>query len=329
MVKKTNLAKKGFFCDKLNKIIKYLCRTFAQIFFLKNNNAFNWVIFFTLSLIWGSSFVLMKEGLKSLTSFQVASLRIISAGVIFSPVAIRTIKKIPIKKIGLVFLSGVLGSLLPAYFFCIAEEHIDSALAGTLNALTPIFAIIVGALFFNTNTARNKILGIAISFAGSILLYFAQPGFYKSSNATDVLLVIAATVCYGVNVNLVGKFLKDIPSLKIVAIALSLNALPAAIVLYYSGYFQQNMLAEGMLVSTAFTILLGVVGTAVASVIFYMLIKRSGVVFSSMVTYAIPIVAIFWGVAYGETVGWKQISCLVIILMGVYIANRQRKTVLN
>ncbi len=329
MVKKKNLVKEGFFFQKLNKIFKYLYRTFAQIFFLKNNNAFNWLIFLVLSLVWGSSFILMKEGLRFLTAFQVASLRIISAGVIFFPIVVKSIIKIPAKKIGLIFLSGVLGSLLPAYFFCIAEEHIDSSLAGTLNALTPIFAIIVGALFFKSNTARNKILGIAISFAGSILLFFAQPGFYKSSNATDVLLVIAATLCYGINVNLVGKFLKDIPSINIVAIALSLNAIPAAIVLYYTGYFQQDMLAEGMLVSTAFTIVLGVVGTAVASVIFYMLIKRSGVVFSSMVTYAIPVVAVFWGIIYGETVGWKQISCLVIILIGVYVANRARKTSLN
>lgn len=271
----------------------------------------------------------MKEGLKSLTAFQVASLRIISAGIIFFPVAVRTLKTLPAKKIGLVFLSGVLGSLLPAYFFCIAEEHIDSSLAGTLNALTPIFAIIVGALFFKTNTARNKILGIAVSFAGSILLFFAQPGFYKSSNATDVLLVIAATLCYGINLNLVGKFLKDIPSLNIVAVALFLNAIPAAVTLNYTGYFQQDIFAKGMLISTAFTIVLGVVGTAAASVIFYMLIKRSGVVFSSMVTYAIPVVAIFWGIIYGETVGWKQFSCLFVILIGVYIANRAGKTAAN
>ncbi|MFN0081152.1 MAG: DMT family transporter [Ferruginibacter sp.] len=296
---------------------------------MKNNNAFNWLIFIVLSLIWGSSFVLMKEGLKSLTAFQVASLRIISAGVIFLPIVVRSIIKIPAKKIGLIFLSGVLGSLLPAFCFCIAEQHIDSSLAGTLNALTPIFAIIVGALFFKTNTARNKILGIAISFTGSILLFFAQPGFYKSSNATDVLLIIAATICYGININLVGKFLRDIPSLNIVAVALSLNAIPAAFVLYFTGYFEQAIFAKEMLVSTASTTLLGVVGTAAASVIFYMLIKRSGVVFSSMVTYAIPIVAIFWGIVYGETVGWKQFSCLLIILLGVYVANRAGKTMPN
>lgn len=292
-----------------------------------NNKLFNWIIFITLSFVWGSSFVLIKEGLVGLTAYQVASFRIISAGLIFFPVAVLSLKKVPAKKIGLVFLSGVLGSLLPAYFFCLAEEHIDSSLAGTLNALTPVFAIIIGALFFKTNTARNNILGIIISFTGSILLFFAQPGFYKSSNATDVLLVIAATLCYGINVNLVGKYLKDIPSLNIVAVALFLNAIPASIILYYTGYFQEDFLAKKMLISTVYTILLGVAGTAVASVFFYMLIKRSGVVFSSMVTYAIPVVAIFWGIVYGETIGWKQIVCLFLILLGVFIANRSRKNI--
>ncbi len=294
---------------------------------LGNNKLVNWIIFIVLSFIWGSSFILIKEGLVGLTGYQVASVRIISSGVSLLPIAIFVFKSIPKSKIILVFISGVLGSFLPAYFFCIAEERIDSSLAGTLNALTPVFVIIMGALFFNMNTDRNKILGIAVSFAGSFLLYFAQPVFYKISTFSDVLLIIAATLCYGINLNLVGKFLKDIPSLNIVSVALSLNAIPASIILYYSGYFQQDIFAKKILIPTGYTILLGVGSTAAATIIFYMLIKRSGVVFSSMVTYAIPVVAIFWGIIYGETVGWKQIACLFIILSGVFIANRSRKNV--
>ncbi len=264
-----------------------------------------------------------------LTALQVASFRIISSGIILLPIALNSFKKIPSNKLLLVFVSGVLGSLLPAYLFCIAELHIDSSLAGTLNALTPIFAIIIGALFFKTNTARNKILGISISFAGSILLFFAQPTFSENSNIKDVLLVIVATLCYGINLNIVGKHLKEIPSLNIVAVALSSNAIPAAIVLYFTGYFQQDIFEKVILISTGYTLILGVVGTAAATVIFYMLIKRAGIVFSSMVTYAIPIVAVFWGILYGEQVGWQQIACLLIILTGVYVANKSQNKVVN
>ena len=282
-----------------------------------------------LSFVWGSSFVLIKEGLVGLTALQVASFRIISSGIILLPIALNSFKKIPSNKLLLVFVSGVLGSLLPAYLFCIAELHIDSSLAGTLNALTPIFAIVIGALFFKTNTARNKILGISISFAGSILLFFAQPTFSENSNLKDVLLVIIATLCYGINLNIVGKHLKEIPSLNIVAVALSSNAVPAAIVLYFTGYFQQDIFEKVILISTGYTLILGVIGTAAATVIFYMLIKRAGIVFSSMVTYAIPIVAVFWGILYGEQVGWKQIACLLIILTGVYVANKSQNKVVN
>lgn len=296
---------------------------------MTDNKLFNWFIFIILSVIWGSSFVLMKEGLVGLSALQVASFRIISSGLILMPIAVKCIRIIPQNKLALIFLSGVLGSLLPAYLFCIAEQKIDSSLAGTLNALTPIFAIIIGALFFKTNTAKNKIVGIVISFLGSLLLFFAQPTFSENSNIVDVLLVVIATLCYGINVNLVGKYLKDIPSINIVSVALFSNAVPAAFVLYYSGYFDENIFSKAMLVSTGYTIVLGVIGTAAATVIFYMLIKRAGVVFSSMVTYAIPAVALVWGVVYGETVGWTQLVCLLVLLSGVYIANRTKKQTIN
>ncbi len=271
----------------------------------------------------------MKEGLVGLNALQVASFRIISSGLILLPVAVKSISTIPQNKFLIIFVSGILGSLLPAYLFCIAEQRIDSSLAGTLNALTPIFAIIIGILFFKTNTARNKKLGIGISFLGSILLFFAQPSFNEHSNITDVLLVIVATICYAVNVNLVGKYLKDISSLTIVSVALLSNAVPAAFVLYYTGYFEENIFSKVMLVSAGYTMVLGVVGTAVASVMFYTLIKRAGVVLSSMVTYAIPVVAVFWGIVYGEIIGWQQIVCLIIILGGVYVANKSGNKVAN
>ena len=241
------------------------------------------------------------------------------------PWAIKCIKTIPQKKLMLIFASGFLGSLAPSFLFCIAQQRIDSSLAGTLNALTPICTIILGALFFKTNTARDKILGIIISFSGSILLFFAQPTFSENSNIGDVLLVLIATVCYGLNVNIVGKYLKDIPSLNIVAVALSLNAIPAAVILYCTGYFQEDIFSNAMLVSTGFTMILGIIGTAAATVIFYMLIKRAGIVFSSMVTYAIPAVALIWGIVFREAVGWKQIVCLLILLSGVYIVNKTKQ----
>lgn len=283
----------------------------------------NWFIFILLSLIWGSSFIMMKEGLRFLNAFQVASLRIIFSGIVLLPAAIKHFKNIPLNKIGVIFMSGVLGSLLPAYLFCVAEMGIDGALAGTLNSLTPIFVIITGALFFASSTSANKIMGILTAFTGSILLLVSKGHMQESQNLLYVAYVVLATIFYGFNVNMVFKYLKDIGSLQIAAVTLSLNAIPALVVLYFTGYFSLPLGNEDILYSTGHAALLGIMGTAVASIIFYKLVKNAGAVFASMVTYGIPIIANIWGIIYGEQVGWKQFGCLLLILLGVYIANRK------
>lgn len=269
---------------------------------------------------------MMKEGLLKLNPFQVASLRIIFSGIVLLPSAIKYIRKVPANKLGIVFMSGVLGSLLPAYLFCVAELGIDGALAGTLNSLTPIFVIITGALFFSSKTSTNKVLGILTAFTGSILLLLSKGHIQESQNLLYVSYVVLATIFYGFNVNMVHKHLHHIGSLQIASVALVLNAIPALVVLYCTGYFSLPLNNSGILYSTGHAALLGIMGTAVASIIFYKLVKDAGAVFASMVTYGIPIVANCWGIIYGEEVGWKQFACLLLILCGVYIANRKRST---
>ena len=283
----------------------------------------NWFIFVILSIIWGSSFIMMKEGLVNLTAYQVAALRIVSAGIVLLPWAIKCFRQVPKNKIFTIFMSGVLGSLLPAFLFCVAEEGIDGALAGTLNSLTPIFVIITGVLFFKSKTATNKVLGIFIAFTGSFLLLLSKGHMQESQNLFYISFIILATICYGINVNMVYKHLQQIGSLQIAAVALVLNAIPALIILVFTGYFKLNLTNSAILYSTGQAALLGIFGTAIASVIFYMLVKRAGAVFASMVTYGIPVVANCWGLVYGEEVGWKQFACLLLILTGVYVANRK------
>lgn len=282
----------------------------------------NWLLFITLSVIWGSSFIMMKEGLVYLSAYQVASVRILASGIVLLPWTLKYFRQIPKKKIFIIFTSGVLGSLLPAYLFCVAEEKIDSALAGTLNSLTPIFVIIIGAMFFHVRASTAKVLGIIIAFGGSILLLYSKGHMQESENLLYVSFIMIATICYGINVNMVFRNLKDIGSLQIAAVALSLNAIPALAVLASTGYFTNRFDAH-VLYSSAHAAFLGICGTAIASILFYILIKRAGAIFSSLVTYGIPIIANIWGIVYGEEVGWMQVGCLGLLLSGVFIANMQ------
>lgn len=289
-----------------------------------NKNFLNWLIFFSLSAIWGSSFILMKISMNNhLSPYQVAAVRILSAGLVLAPIGIRSMRSIPRGKLFIVFVSGVFGSLMPSFLFCMAEEGIDSSLAGTINCLTPVFVIITGALFFHATTTPAKVAGIFIALTGSFLLLLSKGHMHETRHLVYVSFVVLATMVYGFNVNMVAAHLHNISSLHIVAVALTLNALPALLVLIFTGYFDLPLYNTQLLIATGAASLLGLVGTAFATIIFYMLVKSAGSVFASMVTYGIPFVAVGWGITFGESFGWQQLICLLMILAGVYQVNRK------
>lgn len=281
----------------------------------------NWLVFALLSIVWGSSFILMKEGLKAFTPYQVASLRMLSAGIILLPFAFKAFKLIPRQKMGLVILSGILGNFIPAYLFCIAETQIDSSLAGILNSLTPMFTIIVGVVFFKVQTSAIKIMGLIIGFIGLSFLLAAGKDV-SLHNLSFTALVLLATLFYGINVNLVGRYMQNMGSLNIASIAFAFLIVPSACVLYFTGYFQNDFTSPAVLHSLMASSLLGIVGTSIATILFYFLVKRAGILFGSLVTYGIPIIAVGWGLIYGESLSLSQVFCLLIILLGVYIVNR-------
>lgn len=282
----------------------------------------NWALFAVLSVIWGSSFILMKAGMNRLTPYQVASIRILSAGLILIPFARKALRQIPKNKIFLVILSGLLGSFFPAYLFCIAETKIDSSLAGILNALTPLFVILVGMTFFALKAGVQKIAGVLIGFAGLCLL-MAPNGHFRMEDLFYAFLILIATLFYGVNVNLVGRHMQGIGSLNIASVAFVFLIIPTLIILYITGYFNLPFTNRAVLLSTLASAVLGVMGTAIASILFYMLMKRAGALFASMVTYGIPFIAVLWGLYYGEQVTLIQVSSLGIILAGVYMVNKK------
>ena len=282
----------------------------------------NWIIFVLLAFIWGSSFILMKEGMKQLTAYQVAAIRMATAGIVMLPWAVRFMKGLPRNKIGYVVLSGLLGSFFPAFLFCIAETRIDSSLAGILNALTPISVITIGVLFFHSKTTVAQILGVVIGFIGLCLLFLTK-GKVDFSYIGYSSLALLATIMYGLNVNIVNRHLHEVRSFHIATFAFVSLLIPSLIVLWATGYFSLPLGNKDILASTGFSALLGFASTAIATVLFYVLLKKAGPIFSSLVTYGIPFVAIFWGLLAGESITTLQIVCLGVILSGVYVARKR------
>lgn len=290
-----------------------------------NHTITKWVLFIVLSIIWGSSFILMKLGINGgFSAYQVASIRMLSAALFLLPFAYKAFKNIPSIHRKYVIASGLLGSFFPAFLYCIAETRIDSSLAGILNALTPLFTIVVGSLFFNIPTNRVKVIGVLVGLIGLILLPFAGG---KAVNLADIsysLLVLLATLFYGINVNVVGRYLKTFSPIHVVSLSFSFILIPAALILFSTGFLQLDFSKPEYSNALLASATLGIGGTAIAGILFYQLLKMAGPLFGSLVTYGMPFIAVGWGIYFQESVNLMQIGCLAIILAGVYIVNQGR-----
>jgi drug/metabolite transporter (DMT)-like permease len=294
------------------------------------NKLINWLLFLLLCIIWGSSFILMKHSNEQLSAPQIAALRIFSAGIVFLPLAFFHITKIPLKKLVIIILSGITGNLLPAFLFASAiAKNIDSSLAAILNSFTPIFVVLIAILIFRDKIKTQKIIGVVIGLIGLTLLFVLWKGI-SFENFKYASLILLATVLYGINVNVVGHFLKEVPPLYIATISLAFMIFPTAWVLWQQDFLQLGFREPPVQWAIVEASILGIVGSAIATAIFYILIKRAGGLFASLVTYGVPFIGILWGVLDGENITVKQVACLGLILFGVYLANlpdkKEKKT---
>jgi len=292
---------------------------------MQKNKLLNWGIFLLLTLIWGSSFILMKHSKEQLTAAQIAALRIFSAGIIFLPFAVFYLTKLPRRKIFFVILSGITGNLLPAFLYATAiSNNIDSSLAAILNSFTPVFVVLIAIIFFKDKISKAKLLGVATGFIGVAILFYTWKGI-GFNNLGYASLILVATIFYGMNVNMVSHFLKDVNPIHTATVSISFMIFPTAFVLWNEHFLQLAFEEDEVKFAVLEASMLGIVGTAIATALFYILIKRAGGLFASLVTYSIPIVGIILGIADGENVGAIQFTCLAVILGGVYITSRSSK----
>ncbi len=290
---------------------------------MKNERIVSWGIFIVLCIIWGSSFILMKAAKDELTWEQIASLRIFSAGIVMLPFAIFYLSKIPAKKIPLVILSAICGNLFPAYLFAGAiAKNIDSSIAGILNSLTPICVVLTGIFFFRTRIERRKIVGVIIGFVGLTLLTLVSKQGITFDNLEYTLWIFLATILYGFNINIVSHYLKEVNPIHLATTSISFMLIPTGIVLAQQKFLELPFDDNDILLAVVNSVMLGIAGTAIATALFYVLVKKAGGLFASLVTYGVPFIALTWGFIFGEQITILQIGCLGIILLGVYLANR-------
>lgn len=289
-----------------------------------NSRTFSWFILILLSIVWGSSFILMKRGLDSFSSNEVAALRISIAFLFLLPFQLKHYK-IDLKKyLPGILIMGFFGNLFPAFLFTKAETQVSSSLAGMLNALTPSFTILIALVWMKSKPTSNQVVGIIIGFLAAACLMIFDTTEDVFQNLIYSLLVVAATFCYAMGLNGIKKYLSDINSVKATVWSFTFTGPIALVYLFgFTDFTTHAAQAPLAVQSLTYIAILAIVGTALSVILYNNLIKQAGMVFASSCTYLIPVVAIIWGLFDGETVNLKQVLSIVAIIVSVYLINRK------
>jgi drug/metabolite transporter (DMT)-like permease len=249
-------------------------------------------------------------------------LRILITFLALLPFVLKRIKKISVKDGLIMIVSGLLGSFFPAYLFAFAQQGINSSTAGILNSLTPLFALLIGVLFFKFAAKWWNYIGIIITSLGTYGLLSVSGGNSFDFNLKYGSLVILASMGYGTQVNLIRYYLNHIPSFTIVVIQFFMMSMPAAVILLLlTDYVALISFDQDFLLGMMYVSILALVATAFALILFYRLVKIADPVFSASVTYFIPAVATLWGFFDGEKIGATYFIWVTVILAGVYLVN--------
>ncbi len=288
---------------------------------LVSENTRNWLALLVLSLVWGTSFILIKKSLIAFSATQVACLRMSFSAIAFVPLVIVQWSKIDWSRLGYLLAVGLTGTALPALFFSTAQTQISSSLAGILNSLSPLFTLLLGIAFFKMAYQWSKALGVILGLLGASILILMSNRTGVSGDIWYALLVVLAALCYGTSGNLVGAYLKDMNSLIIAATSFGLVGIPGLIYLFAGTDFVHRMqFADHAWTSLGYVALLALFGTVAASVLFFRLIQWTSPLFSSTVAYLIPIVALLWGAIDGEPIYLFHFAGMGLILIGVYLS---------
>ena len=292
-----------------------------------SHSSLKWVYLVVLSVIWGSSFILIKKGLDGLSPLQLGSLRILFTAFFLLLIGFKSLKKIKRPEWKWLFISGLLGTFFPAFLFSFAETEIDSAIAAILNSSVPLLALIVGCVFFGASFIRKQLYGVLIGLVGASCLILIGAHINPDQNYWYALLVILAASMYAFNVNIIKRYMQEISAMGIAVGNFIFLIIPAFLILLSTDFFNETSLyTQETQHALIYVLILALLGTAVAKVMFNKLVQISDPVFSSSVTYLMPVVSVVWGIIDGEKFNVFQLGAFTIIITGVYLVNKKKKT---
>jgi len=290
-----------------------------------------WGYLIVLSIIWGSSYYLIKIGLEDsygnerMPPHLLGALRMSFAFIALTPLLYKSFKVIKKKHIPFVIISGVFGNGLPAFLFAYAETKLDSSITGMLNSLVPLFTILIATLVFKFKLKLNHIGGIIIGIFGAIMIVYQKlfNTSLSSEDLTPILIVISATFCYALSLNIIKYKLHDLNSMAITSISFASIGPFCIAYLFTTDFFDRISTQPNFIEGIGIIGILAFIGTALAVLLFNQMIKISTAVFASSVTYFIPIVAILLGFTLGESVSILQLSGIGVLILGVFLINRK------
>ena len=281
-----------------------------------------WIILGLLALTWGSSFILIKKGLIAFSPQQIAGLRISVAFIAFLPVFFKYAKKIDWSNWKALALVGFFGVFFPAFLFPMAQTHLSSAVAGVLGALTPLFTLFLGVLFFSFPVSKQKMIGVIVGFLGAGILVLSEEGSGTTANILYGLYVVLATFMYATVNNVLKAKLQNMSPVATSAASFMIIGIPGLITLFSSGFISVLETHPQGWASFGYVVILSLFSTVMATLLYFKLIQLTTPIFGSMVNYLVPIVALSWGILDGEILVLMQILGMVLILFGIYISRK-------
>lgn len=286
-----------------------------------NRDAFSvtdWTLFLGLALIWGSSFLFMAIGLDAFHPGLVTWLRVGFGALTISlfPQARRI--RVDHEDLPRLRLLGLIWAAIPFTIFPIAQQWIDSAVAGMLNGATPMFTALLATILLRTLPGKLQIVGLVVGFAGIVAI--ALPSMGAGTTATiGIVLVLVATVCYAIALNMVIPVAQKYGSLPVMAHVLGI----ATLLVTPFGIFglTQSSFAWPSLIAT---LAVGVLGTGIAFYMMGVLVGSVGATRAAFQTYVIPVVALTLGVIFrDEVVAPLAIAGVGLVIAGALLASRR------